>query len=187
MRAPSCVLISLAAAAVPAAAVPRSSWVKRARKARAGPRAAPDFGAPETTRPNAPTEDYKTSALADAADASYTLSRRLGFLRDVRDGRLLQDVDDEVCLEEFVACEEDAAGCLACVLEIMEHEEGDVEVPADFADWDCDGVVSFLHTIHVCEGLEARDEVKRVVRGKLGGEGVRVGAEIGLRVGARGA
>ena len=162
--APSCVALALLAA-VPAAAVPRSSWVKRARKARAGPRAAPDFGAPETTRPNAPTEDYKTSALADAADASYTLSRRLGFLRDVRDGRLLQDVDDEVCLEEFVACEEDAAGCLACVLEIMEHEEGDVEVPADFSDWDCDGVVSFLHTIHVCEDLEARDDAAQKVCG----------------------
>ncbi|KAH8064432.1 hypothetical protein JL722_1302 [Aureococcus anophagefferens] len=81
------------------------------------------------------------AAVPGRPDASYTLGRRLGFLRDVRDGRSLQDVDDEACLEEFVACEQDAAGCLACVLEIMEHEEGDVEVPADFTDWDCDGVV----------------------------------------------
>ena len=37
--------------------------------------------------------------------------------------------------------------------------------PADFADWDCDGVVSFLHTIHVCEDLEARDDAAQKVCG----------------------
>ena len=64
--------------------------------------------------------------MSDAADASYGRRREagsfdLGFLRDVRDrGRNLQTIDDAACLDAFVACEEDAEGCLSCVMEMLE-------------------------------------------------------------------